>query len=262
MNVIAHRGARGLFPENTLFAFKECQTFPISGIELDIVVSKDKQLIVSHEPWMNHLFCRTPEGHSITEMDQKSHNLYHMTKDQIQQYDCGITPNPRYPSQSTQKANKPSLLEVFELLSTVKPDFELLIELKSESALYGQFQPELTDYAQLVVDFLESQKINAQLLIQSFDPALLNELYRLQPSLRLGLLVENSLSVIKNLSYLNFKPAYYNPYHQLVDQEILYYLNSNSIKLIPWTVNDLPEAQRLADLGVSSIITDYPNLFV
>ena len=57
-----HRGARGLMPENTIESMREALRYPVTTLELDVVISKDKKVVVSHEPWMNPVICRHPEG--------------------------------------------------------------------------------------------------------------------------------------------------------------------------------------------------------
>ena len=56
-----HRGARGLAPENSIPAFKKALSLGVNTLELDVVISKDDQVVVSHEPWINHQICLTPE---------------------------------------------------------------------------------------------------------------------------------------------------------------------------------------------------------
>lgn len=262
-HIYGHRGARGLYPENTQVGFRRTLDLPVKGIELDIVVSKDGHLIVSHEPWMNHLFCTDPQGEAITEEAEKSHNIYKMSLAEIEYYDCGQRVNPKFPLQETFPACKPTLAEVFSLFykESTKP-IDLLLEIKSESNWYTEFQPHPTEYAQIIVDFLKEHSYHGELLLQSFDPMILNEIYRLIQYDNLGLLVENTDAVEQNLSLLDFTPSHYNLYHGSVTQEIFDTLSSKNITLLPWTVNTLEEAERLGNIGIEGIITDYPDRFL
>jgi glycerophosphoryl diester phosphodiesterase len=74
-----HRGARGNYPENTWPAFKFAMDNQMNTLEMDVVISKDSQVIISHEPFLNHLICKDTAGNAIAEEDEKKWNLYEMT---------------------------------------------------------------------------------------------------------------------------------------------------------------------------------------
>ncbi|MEZ4956276.1 MAG: glycerophosphodiester phosphodiesterase family protein [Saprospiraceae bacterium] len=103
-----HRGARGLLPENTIPAFLEALKYPVKTLELDVAVSKDLQLIVSHEPWMSHHICTKPEGVAVTEQEAMSLKIMDLTYDEIKKYDCGSRGNERFPQQKKMAVYKPS----------------------------------------------------------------------------------------------------------------------------------------------------------
>ena len=82
-----HRGARGLVPENTIPSFLKALEYGVTTLELDVVISKDSQIVLSHEPWFNHSIALQPNGNSISEEKEREFNLYEMTYDEIAQYD-------------------------------------------------------------------------------------------------------------------------------------------------------------------------------
>src|SRR3989337_2955132 len=94
-----HRGARGLRPENTIPAFVYAIDSGVTTIELDLVITKDNQIIVSHEPWMSASICLQPDGSQISGSEEKSFNIYKMDYAQIQQFDCGSKGNEKFPEQ-------------------------------------------------------------------------------------------------------------------------------------------------------------------
>ncbi|HSZ26331.1 MAG TPA: glycerophosphodiester phosphodiesterase family protein, partial [Cytophagaceae bacterium] len=94
-----HRGCRGIYPENTLEGFRRAIDLGINSLELDVVVSKDRQLVVSHEPYMNPEICLKPDGSEITPSEEKQYNLYTMTYEEIKKFDCGLKIHPRFPNQ-------------------------------------------------------------------------------------------------------------------------------------------------------------------
>ena len=105
-----HRGARGLLPENTIPAFLKALEFPkLTTLELDLAVSKDNQLIVSHEPWMSALICSHPDGRPVEEDEEQELRIYEMTLAQIQAFDCGQRGNANFPEQTPQAVFKPTL---------------------------------------------------------------------------------------------------------------------------------------------------------
>ena len=94
-----HRGCRGLVPENTIPAFLKALEFPqVKTLELDLAVSKDHELIVSHEPWMSEGICTKPDGTPVLKAEAMSLKIFEMTYDEIKQYDCGSRGNARFHS--------------------------------------------------------------------------------------------------------------------------------------------------------------------
>ena len=78
-------------------------------LELDLVISKDKKVVVSHEPWFSFVISTGPDGKAITKEDEKQHNIYAMTYDKIKKYDVGSRGNAGFPLQVAMKVNKPLL---------------------------------------------------------------------------------------------------------------------------------------------------------
>lgn len=261
--IYGHRGARGLYPENTIFGFEKCLDNDLNGFELDVVVSKDHQLIVSHEPWMNYKFCSHPNEIPITRKNQATFNLYKMTVEEIQQFDCGSKLNINYPYQQLTPCVKPTLAELFVRFNAIKhKSIAIQIELKSYKKWYGIYQPQPDVYAQIIIDFFKQHKLDRhQIVIKSFDTKLLNLIYQSLYPLEIGLLVDNRKSIKNNLKRIKFKPHYYNLNQKRMSAKIVKQLNDMHIKTVPWTVNSIKDMLRLEKMGVDAIITDYPNLF-
>src|SRR5579885_3487844 len=78
-DVQGHRGARGLMPENTVPAFLAALDSGVTTLEMDLTITKDKQVVVSHDHWMNSDFCLDPNGKEIKGRDEKKFNIYKMT---------------------------------------------------------------------------------------------------------------------------------------------------------------------------------------
>lgn len=250
-------------PENSIPAFLKALDYPeVSVLELDLAVSKDGQLIVSHEPWFNPAICRKPNGDSVTTGEAERLLLYEMTTAEIQQYDCGSRGNTRFPEQQKMKTHKPTLREVVTAVRTQRPDkagIRWNIEIKSEPAWDGVRHPAIAAYAQMVLDEVRDLGIAQQCILQSFDERPLRYLHEKDASLTLALLVENTRSFEQNIQALGFQPAIYSPYYQLVTKRLVRRCKASGIKLVPWTVNNVADMRALIRLGVDGIITDYPN---
>ena len=99
IDIQGHRGCRGLMPENTIEAFKKAIELGVHTLELDVAISKDGIVVVSHEPFMSRKTCLDARGNEITKAYDKKYNLYQMTFDSIKQFDCGTKFHPKFPNQ-------------------------------------------------------------------------------------------------------------------------------------------------------------------
>lgn len=260
-----HRGCRGLLPENSIPAFLHALDFPeVITLELDLAVSKDKQLIVSHEPWFNPAICRKPNGDSITVNEAEKFLLYNLSAAEIKEFDCGSYGNSRFPQQERMKTWKPTLREVVEAVrrhpSGRGAGIRWNIEIKSQADWDGIRHPPVEEFASLVIAELRALDIDHHCTVQSFDKRALQAMHRQAPDIALALLIENILGFDSNIKELGFKPAAYSPYFQLVSKKLVRKCHKNGIQLIPWTVNDVKSMRGLILLGVDGIITDYPDL--
>jgi glycerophosphoryl diester phosphodiesterase len=254
-------------PENTVPAFEKAVELGCDWLEMDVVITADSQVLVSHEPWMNHLICRTPPGDSITEGSEHGFNIYHMSTSEVQRFDCGSATHPDFPDQENSAQPKPLLREV--VLAAEEKSMEVgaggigyNIEIKSEPTLYGTFQPEPKRFVQLVLSQIDSLGLDDRCVIQSFDPAILEEVHRQNPDLSTSLLVENDDDLATNLKRLSFKPDHYSPAFSMVDKKLVKELEVRDIALLVWTVNDKDDMRRMIKLGAKGIITDYPDRLI
>jgi glycerophosphoryl diester phosphodiesterase len=237
----------------------------VTTLELDLAVSKEGELIVSHEPYMSSEICTDAKGNKISEdFSKQNFVLKNMTVAEIQTCDCGSLKHPRFPVQKKLKVYKPTLQQVVDAVrarcETTRsnvPQFN--IEIKSNPKWDNVLTPSVSEFAKLVVDKVNQLKINELTTIQSFDPRALEAVKKLDKHLKIALLVENRNGVKTNLNELSFKPDIYSPHFKLVDLPIVQYCHQQQIRIIPWTVNDTTDMISLIRLGVDGIITDYPN---
>ncbi len=273
-DVQGHRGARGLKPENTVSAFLTALDYGVTTLELDVVITKDKQVVVSHEPWMHHAICLMPDGKPIPQRDEKKHNIYQLTYDQVRQYDCGTIGNPKFPEQEKAKASKPLLSDVIvaaetHIKSFTRYEVDYNIEIKSEEELDRAFQPSPEEFSDLVYTLIDQYLPLDRVVIQSFDFRVLRYFHEKYPHVRLAALVENTKSAEENLKELGFIPSVYSPYFKLLTNSIVKELRTKivttsdkkrvTMRVIPWTVNEEKDMLVLKGMGVDGFITDYPD---
>lgn len=264
-----HRGCRGLMPENTVPAFLKALDLGVTTLEMDVVISKDRQVVVSHEPYFNAAFSTKPDGQPVDKKEQKNLVLYQMNYADIRRYDVGANGNPGYPEQQKIRTCKPLLSEVFEQAEAYRkakklPAFSYNIELKSEASEYNQSQPEPAAFCDLVQAVVGQHIAPERIIIQSFDFAILKYWHqqieaKKYPPVRLSALVENLRSPEKHLEELGFRPAIYSPYFRLLSEDKIARLHQQQIQVVPWTVNEPDDMKRLKAWGVDGLITDYPN---
>jgi len=260
-----HRGARGLVPENTIPSFLKALEFPIKTLELDVVVSKDNQVIVSHEPWFSYHICSKPDSSQVTQLEEKNLLIFNMTYDEIKIYDCGIRGNERFPEQQKMPVHKPSLKDVVSAVNTfcsannrALPFYN--IEIKSQPEYYDTLTPNPVEFVKLVLQEVHETGIYDHCNLQSFDINILNEIHKQDSKIPVAYLIESIKSFEKNLELIDFQPDIYSPYHIFVYKELVEKVHAKNMKLIPWTVNEVERMKELVELGVDGIITDYPNL--
>lgn len=266
IDVQGHRGCRGLLPENTIPAFMKALELGVTTLELDLVISKDDQVIISHEPFFNHEIT-TYKGKHLKEKNEKKHNIYKLNRNDLNAYDVGLKDHPKFKTQESLAATKPTLVELAEStynkckeINRPLPYFN--VEIKRVPEQDGEFHPGALDFARLVIKAIYDGKIQNNTYIQSFDPESLESVRKLDDSIPLVLLIANKKSPKKNLKNLSFIPEVYSPHHKLVDKELVELCARNNMKLIPWTVNEKEDIIKQLQLGVDGIITDYPDLLL
>lgn len=266
LDLQGHRGARGLFPENSLLGFEKALEIPeVSTLELDLCVTADNQLILSHEPWLNEQICTIKDSlrEGIT------YSIYKMTYDSIRQFDCGSKGLPDFPKQQLASTNKPLLKELFAMIDKKGlrwPNFN--IEIKSRRKGDHIYHPAPKQFAVLVVEALkelneaypEADLLN-KVSIQSFDLRALREVRNTALPVRLSLITEKTADPAEEMDALGFPVDIYSPGCELVTPELISWCHFRQIAVIPWNINDLEEMQSLVDMGVDGIISDYPNKF-
>lgn len=259
-----HRGARGILPENTVPSFLIAIDLGVDTIELDLVVTADSQLLVSHEPWFNHQISTKPDGTPVTEEEQMSLNIFEMTFMETRSYDVGKRGHPNFPDQLPMEAQKPLLRDVVVEVDRYAANYDrepvwFSIETKSRPEWYGEYTPQPEDFSRLLYNEIIELDIADRVIVQSFDPATLIAMRKLDSNIAQAMLVYDERTVTEYLNILGYTPEIWSPHYELVTPELVAEVHSLGMKIIPWTINEREEMQRQLNMGVDGIITDYPD---
>lgn len=221
---IGHRGAKGYQPENTLESIKQALAFKVDGIEIDVHLSADGELMVIHDDTID----RTTNGQGFVNQ-YTSAQLKKFTIDEIHKI--------------------PTLIEV---LDTIKKKCFINIELKN------------SDTAKKTVELIntyitEKKWTYNHFLISSFEMKTLNEVRALDSNILIGILNANDIdqanAMAKYLDAYSIHPSFH-----LLTRENTLAMKKKKYKIIPWTVNNINDIEKMKAFGVDGIISDFPDL--
>jgi glycerophosphoryl diester phosphodiesterase len=263
-----HRGCRGLMPENTIPAMYRALELGVTTLEMDVVITADRKVLVSHDPFFSWEISTTPDGGTFTAKEERQYNIFRMTYAEASRWDVGSRPHPRFPRQEKMKVSKPLLANLIDSVEAYakkhglpSPDYN--IETKSEATLDGSFNPGPEEFTDLLMGVVKAKGIGKRVVVQSFDPRTLQVMHRKYRRQRTSLLIEgmDKRGLDKQLEDLGFVPDTYSPEYYRVDEAMVKACHDRKMRILPWTVNDRQSIDRLIALGVDGIITDYPDLF-
>lgn len=245
--VHGHRGARGVLPENTMPAFEYAIKAGVDVLEMDLAVTKDDVLVVSHDPEMNPAICTGPA--------ELPHVIRQMTLAELKKWDCGSKKNPDYPKQQPVPGTRvPALEEVLALAS--RGSFHFNIETK-----IFRDRPEVTPspekFAKLLADAVTRHKLVDRVIVQSFDFRTLHAMKKILPQVRLSALYTGKPKDFVALAK-EAGAGIISPHYTLVTREQVEASHKAGLQVVPWTANTAPDWQRLVDAGVDAIISDVP----
>ncbi|HNQ12103.1 MAG TPA: glycerophosphodiester phosphodiesterase family protein [Bacteroidia bacterium] len=264
IEIHGHRGCRGLYPENSIPAFMYALELGVHALEMDVVVSADRKIVVSHEPYFNHTICTHPNGNKLTVEQEHTFNLFKMPYESIAAFDCGSIQHPSFPEQKSLSTCKPLFSDVIKISEEyclkhhrALPFYN--IETKCTPLGDNLFHPTPELFTDLLMAEIEINRIEHRCIIQSFDLRVLKYLHTEYPQIKTSLLAESSMSYNDLRLELGFKPDYYSPHLSNVSQSLINTLRSEEVLLLPWTVNEIQLMKEMIRFGVDGIITDYPN---
>ena len=245
--VHGHRGARARRPESTIPAFKFAIAAGVDALESDMAVTRDGVIVMSHDPVLQPPVCTGPEP---------SATIHLLSLAQVKQWDCGGTPNPKFPNQQPVAGERmPTLDELLDLAPLGHFDFN--IETKSFPD-----KPELTPdpetFSFMVLQKIRQHKVEQRVILQSFDFRTLRAMHRLDKSIRLAALTENDprdfVTIAKEAD-----AGIISPHYNLVTPAKVKAAHNAGLQVVVWTANTPDIWDKLIAAKVDAIISDDPG---
>ncbi|MES2651120.1 MAG: glycerophosphodiester phosphodiesterase family protein [Bacteroidota bacterium] len=263
----AHRGGRGLMPENTIVAMLDAMNYPqITTLEMDTHITKDNQVVVTHDDYLSPGFMLTPEGKEIPVSDGKKYAVYQMDYNLLKTFDLGSKVHTGFKEQKKIKTYIPLLADLIdsvqkEIKTKGKKQLFYNIETKCAPAGDNVVNPTPAVFVKLLMDVIEKKKITPYVVIQSFDKRTIQIINEKYPKVKTSFLVANKKNYAENIADLGYKPFILSPEWRTVTADLVKNAHADGVKIIPWTANTAKDINYLKSLNVDGIITDYPNLF-
>ncbi|MFA8301289.1 MAG: glycerophosphodiester phosphodiesterase family protein [Hyphomicrobiales bacterium] len=267
--MVAHRGCRGLLPENTIPAFLHGIELGADCIEMDVYITKDNKVVVSHDPTISPLFGSNPDGSAVTPEQSKELIIYNMTYDELEKYDVGKRQNPRFPRQKTMPVKIPLLSDVFKAVdnyykenSDIKKRIIFIIEIKGPKRWDKIYHPEIPIYVDRVMEEIQKYHGPDRVIMHSFDVRSVNYIHKKYPSFTVSYL-KRYKGVKVNLDSVDFTPKSYEPLFSTLTKTDVDSLHQFGIKVVPWTVDTLFQMEEMIEiLNVDGLTSDYPDITI
>ncbi|MEP3345645.1 MAG: glycerophosphodiester phosphodiesterase family protein [Litoreibacter sp.] len=283
VTVFGHRGARGIYPENTMAGFRYMREIGVDAVEVDVQNAAGGVPVVAHDPYIAHALTRDGEGAWI---DGPPRPVLQASIDQLNDLDVGtIRPGSeygsRFPDQARLTGERIPTFETFCDWATAEPTLLVNVEIKSH-ALNADINDPPDVLAQVVVDMLSCHDLLGRSIVSSFDWRVIHACKRLAPDLRRGYLslaethgttmepniIDGSpwMDGVSRRDHQGSLPQtiadlgghVWCPYFEDVTAADVAQAKQCGLRVNVWTVNEPEDIQNMIDMGVDGIITDYP----
>lgn len=293
----AHRGGRDARPENTLVSFAYAMELGVTTLEMDMQMTKDGQLVISHNPFMNPTLAKGPDGKYVP---AGKYDIRTMTLAEVKQFDVG-TMNPAageyYEGHgktqiSVPGTKMPTLEEVFELANAYG-NTKVMFNIETKSYADKNFpeaknNPDPAVFVKKFYEVVKKYNMQDRVMLQSFDWRTLKEMRKLDPKITLVALTceqpswgrdsqcrqpgeKGASPWMAGLDIDDFKGDYVkaakaigadvvSPYWEELSHELVAEAHDLGMKVVPWTVNNPAKMNMLLDMGVDGMISDKPWL--
>jgi glycerophosphoryl diester phosphodiesterase len=233
-------------PENTLPAFRYAIAQGVDALEMDMAVTKDNVVVVSHDPFLEQSVCTGAAGKAL---------IRSLTLAQVREWDCGAVRNPRFPKQETVPGTRiPTLDEVFDLAPLGTFDFNIETKIFKE---HPEYSPGPEEFLHLVLARIRAHNVENRVILQSFDFRTLVEMRRVAPEIRISALLE-----FEPADFLaagrEAKADMISPEVAMATPERVHAAHAAGLQVVPWTANEPKAWDKLIAAGVDAIISDDP----
>jgi glycerophosphoryl diester phosphodiesterase len=285
-HIVGHRGARGLYPENTLLGFRRALALGVDALELDLGISRDGVVMVYHDRRLSRDTTRDARG---AWLGRQTPTLWSVESAELARLDVGrARPGGRvaanFPAQQAADGERmPALDELFQWFVEIgRPPVRLILEAKLTPQA-PRDTPTPAAFAEAVVRAVERHRLRDCVVLQSFDWRFVREALALEPRLEVSCLtarrpwlnnvgrrLPGASPWTAGIDFRRFGGSvpdgvraigarHWSPYHGDLDDASLARAHALGLEVLVWTVNETAEMSRLMDLGVDAIITDFPD---
>ena len=232
--VFGHRGAMARAPMNTMASFELAKSQGADGIELDIHLSRDGQLVVIHDETVD----ATTNGRG---------DVADLTVEQLKRLDAGAWFAREYADQRI-----PTLDEVFEGFGD---DLLINVEIKTSRETVGRLEKRLADC-------VRRHNLRERVMVSCFDPVILRRVKQMMPMVMMGFIYQPDMPAAHHLPLKALWHEARHPRHDMVDEGYMNWARAQGYYVNVWTVNEPIRALELRRLGVNAIMTDAPDTIV
>lgn len=245
--VHGHRGARARRPENTMPAFEYAIAQGVDALEMDMAVTKDGVIVISHDPILEPPVCSGPIAKAT---------IHQLTLAEVRQWDCGAVRNPRFDTQQTVPGTRmPTLDDVFRLAP--RGAFAYNIETKSFPD-HPEYTPPPEEFSRMVLAKIRQYQLEKRIILQSFDFRTLMAMRKLAPEIRLSALIEKDARGFTAVSAAAADAEIVSPEFHLVTPEKVAAAHRAGLQVVPWTADTPADWDMLIAAKVDAIISDDP----
>lgn len=249
--VHGHRGARARLPENTLPSFDYAIRQGVDALEMDMAVTRDNVIVISHDPILETPICSGPRNGVA---------IHSLTLDEVGQWDCGAVQNPKFPAQNTIPGTRmPTLDDVFQIAS--RGTFNYNIEAKSFPER-PEYTPPPEEFSRLVLEKIRQYKLENRVALLSFDFRILVAMRKLAPEIRLSALTDSDPRAFTTIAKEAANAEIVSPHYQLVTPEKVATAHASGIQVVAWTVNEAADWDRMIEAKVDAIVSDDPAALI
>ncbi|RKX81384.1 MAG: glycerophosphodiester phosphodiesterase [Spirochaetes bacterium] len=289
LDVQAHRGGRGRYPENTLSAFAWSQELGVDTWEMDVALTSDGIPVLSHDPFLKGSLVRDENGDFL----ENDIRIADLTLDELKHFQVGeIQPGTRYkerfPDQHSSSESIPSLDEVFQLAEESGGTVRFNIEIKTYPS-HPEWTAGWETVTDTVISVIKEHEMENRTTVQSFDWRTLTRIKELYPEMKISCLTVKNFKhgdAFYNLQIGQIGPSpwlagfdaddygsvaelvsafgadVYSPYYKELSSSEIKVAQSLGLEIVTWTVNEKNKMKLLIDAGVNGIISDYPDILI